>query len=85
MAEHTITLDDATETLVKTAAGRVSVDQFISDAAKREAQLRIEAGQEIARMVAEAEASGTYEGTLDDIDADMEAVIKRVEAEKASK
>lgn len=85
MAEHTITLDDATETLVKTAAGRTSVDQFISDAVKREAQLRIEAGQEVARMVAEAEASGTYEGSLDDIDADMEAVIRRVEAEKASK
>ena len=85
MAEHTINLDDATETLVKTAAGCGSVDQFISQAIKREAELRIKAGRELGRMVDEAEASGVYEGTLDDIGADMDAVIRQVETDKASK
>lgn len=83
MANHSINLDDATESLVQAAAGDQPVDEFISAAARREAQLRHEAGRELARMADEAEASGSSGLTLDGMDRYLQDIIRRVEAEQA--
>ena len=83
MVRHTINIPDETNAQIQAVLGGRSLDEFAAEALRRHAY-REHAVSKLLSDVEEAEASGTYSGTLDDLVADMESVIQGVEAEKAA-
>lgn len=84
MVRHTINIPTDTDQQVKAVLGDRSMDDFTAEALKRHAY-REKAVEQLLADVAEADASGTYPGTLDNLASDMGTVIDQVEADNAKR
>jgi len=81
MVRHTINIPDETDEQVKAVLGDRSMDEFAAEALKRHAY-REHAVDKLLSDVKEAEASGSYPGSLEDLSAEMKTLIRDTGAGK---
>lgn len=81
MVRHTINIPDDTDKQVKAVLGDRSLDEFAAEALRQHAR-REHAVEKLLSEVQEAEESGNYPGSLDDLGAEMESLIQEVESKK---
>lgn len=81
MVRHTINIPDETNDQVQAVLGDRSMDDFAAEALRRHA-CREQSVKKLLSDVQQAEASGRYDGSIQDLADDMDDVIEKARPDR---